>query len=94
MTAGSGSEAGGQSGSGEAESQTSGEDRCRVTSGGGVTSDQPHLQTVVCHGTGAPQPRPHHHHWPAVTDSDTAELCPIHRPDQILSVAKIVFCMK
>ena len=36
MTAGSGSEAGGQSGSGEAESQTSGEDRCRVT--GGVTS--------------------------------------------------------
>ena len=57
MTAGSGSEAGGQSGSGEAESQTSGEDRCRVTSGGGVTSgvtsDQPPLQTVVCHGTGA-----------------------------------------
>ena len=89
MTAGSGSEAGGQSGSGEAESQTSGEDRCRVTSGGGVTSDQPHLQTVVCHGTGAPQPRPHH--CPAVTDSDTAELCPIHRLNQILGVAKIVF---
>ena len=96
MTAGSGSEAGGQSGSGEAESQTSGEDRCRVTSGGGVTSgvtsDQPHLQTVVCHGTGAPQPRPHH--CPAVTDSDTAELCPVHCPDQILGVAKIVFCMR
>ena len=87
MTAGSGSEAGGQSGSGEAESQTSGEDRCRVTSGGGVTSDQPHLQTVVCHGTGAPQPRPHHH---CRTLPSSALVC----PDQILGVAKIVFCMK
>ena len=52
MTAGSGSEAGGQSGSGEAESQTSGEDRCRMTSGGGVTSDQPQVSPVWCRDHG------------------------------------------
>ena len=30
----------------------------------------------------------------ADTDSDTAELCPGLCPNQILGVAKIVFCMK